>query len=346
MPTELWNSYLQWYRKVLDLPVRNHTRLTGLRPGNDGLIAAEVEQGGGQATLWTRTVVLATGIEGNGKRHIPRMIADNLPKDRWAHTHEEIDFANLAGRTVAVLGGAASAFDNGIVAAEQGARAVHLFHREAEVHAANAMAWGEFNGYLAHFPDLAPADRWRFTQQMKRFKTGPPIATVERAASLPNMFIHRGTNWSAVRMEADAIRIDATDGVLMAEFAILGTGYVTNIAVVDELTGLLPLILLWGDVFTPPPGEEDPELSGSCYLGANFELQEKMPGTAPWLNAVFNFARGAQLSMGAMPIGLSGIKFGIPRLLQGITRRLFIEDVPEYFEGMKVWQGSAAVYEP
>ena len=46
-------------------------------------------------------------------------------------------------------------------------------------------------------------------------------------------------------------------------------------------------------------------------------MTEKTPGTAPWLAAVFNFSRGAQMSMGPMPIGLSGIKYGVPRLVQG-----------------------------
>jgi len=106
------------------------------------------------------------------------------------------------------------------------------------------------------------------------------------------------------------------------------------------------LMALWRDVFTPPPGEEDAGLAKSPYLGTNFETLEKVPGTAPWLNAVFNFSRGAGLSMGPMPAGLSGIKFGVPRLVSGITRRLFVEDASAYFEGMTVWQANDKMVEP
>jgi hypothetical protein len=75
-------------------------------------------------------------------------------------------------------------------------------------------------------------------------------------------------------------------------------------------------------------------------------MTEKTPGAAPWLAAVFNFSRGAQMSMGPMPIGLSGIKYGVPRLVQGITRRLFVSDTERYFDGMRAWQDSDDVAEP
>jgi cation diffusion facilitator CzcD-associated flavoprotein CzcO len=346
IPTELWHQYLQWYRRVIDIPVRNECRLVAFGPGHDGLIKVTVESGGKRETIWTRTLVFATGIEGNGLRHAPAFVTEHLPRERWAHTHDPIDFPSLRDRGVAVLGGAASAFDNAIMAAEHGARAVHIFHREKELQAANPMGWAEFSGYLAHFPDLPLADRWRFTRQLKRFKTGPPVATVGRARALPNIVTHPGCSWSTVAMDGDQIRIAATDGVHAADFVILGTGYMTDMAVRPEFAEHLEKIALWRDVFTPPPGDEDASLAGAPYLGPNFEMLEKSPGAAPWLADVFNFSRGAQMSMGAMPIGLSGIKFGVPRLVHGVTKRLFTVDAELYFEGIKQWQTTDKVAEP
>lgn len=346
IPTDAWAQYLRWYRRILDIPLRNDCRLARFAPADGGLIAATLERGGRRSTVWTRTLVLATGIEGNGVRYTPSFVTGNLPPDRWAHTHQAIDFARLTGRRVAVLGGAASAFDNAVMAADYGALEVHLFHREQAVRAANPLGWGEFNGYLAHFPDLPLLDRWRFTRQFKRFKSGPPVATIARANSLPNLHIHPGTAWSAAAMEKGAVRIDATDGPLRVDFVILGTGYQTDMTVREEFAEHLPVIALWGDVFAPPPGEEDAALAASPYLGSHFEMQEKTPGTAPWLNAVFNFSRGAQMSMGAMPIGLSGIKFGVPRLVHGVTKRLFVADADAYFAGMLAWQDSDQAAEP
>ncbi len=78
----------------------------------------------------------------------------------------------------------------------------------------------------------------------------------------------------------------------------------------------------------------------SPWLGTHFEFTEREPGAAPWLNRVYNFARGAQLSMGTMPIGLSGIKFGVQRLAAGVSRRLFLDDQANYLEGLALWQQS------
>ena len=84
-------------------------------------------------------------------------------------------------------------------------------------------------------------------------------------------------------------------------------------------------------------------MSRSPFLGSHFEFQEKRPGSALWLRSVFNFSRGAQLSMGSMPIGLSGVGFGVARLVQSVCRQLFTEDADLYEEGMKTWQASGVV---
>jgi cation diffusion facilitator CzcD-associated flavoprotein CzcO len=343
IPTEIWSRYLAWYRRVLGIPMRNDTRLTGFRPEH-GLIACEITESGKARTLWTRTLVFATGIEGNGARHVPDFITKNLPRECWAHTQEAIDFPSLKGKTVAVLGGAASSFDNAIMAVEHGATA-HVHHRAPELRAYNPMGWAEFSGYLAHFPDLPPETRWRFSRAFKRFKMGPPNTTMMRARALSDLHIHPAAHWNAVSHDGARIQIDATDGPLTADFVIAGTGYVVDLTVKPELAAHLPLIATWRDKFTPSRGDEDEGLSAAAYLGPNFEMIEKQPGTAPWLCAVFNFSRGAQMSMGPMPIGLSGIKYGVPRLVQGITRQLFVSDAARYFDGMQAWQESDDVAE-
>ena len=43
------------------------------------------------------------GFTGNGGAFVPSVI-ERLPEDRWAHTEDPIDFAGLAGKTVAVFG--------------------------------------------------------------------------------------------------------------------------------------------------------------------------------------------------------------------------------------------------
>ena len=57
---------------------------------------------------------------------------DGCRAQLYAHTADAIDFAALRGKSVAVIGGAASAFDAAAVALEAGAAPVHLFARRAD----------------------------------------------------------------------------------------------------------------------------------------------------------------------------------------------------------------------
>jgi len=344
LPKQLWHRYLAWYRRVLDLPVRNETRLCAFRPDENGLIALDIETAGVPGTIWCRKLVFATGIEGNGTRNVLPFIKA-LPTECWSHSHDAVDFAAFRGKRIGVLGGAASAFDNAAAAAEAGATAVDLFHRRAELNPANPVAWGQFNGFLAHFADLDIAQRWRFTNHIHSFKPAPPSETFARVSSLPNITRHAGVAWLDARMEGEEIVIVASDGEYRFDHVILGTGYILDVRLRHEMIPHADAIALWGDVYSPTPGEENANLARAPYLGTHFEFQEKRPGTAPWLRSVFNFSRGAQLSMGTMAIGLSGIKFGAPRLVHGICRQLFCEDAALFQDGMKIWQASDAVTE-
>ena len=340
VPTKLWHAYLAWYRKVLRLPVRNETRLAGFRDAGGGLIEIDLVGDGVPQRLYARTLVLATGMEGNGRRHIPEFIRSALPPELYDHTHAAIDFQALSGKIVGVLGGGASAFDAAIVAAKHGAREVHIFYRDKILNSINPGSWGEFTGYLAHFADLSPADRWRFIRQISKLKGGPPKPTLRQIATFPQIKVHAGVGWKSVQHMDGKVAIVADDGDFTADHLILGTGYILDPSVRPEIAEHLSLIRIWRDVFEPPVEDRNHAMLNAHFLGANFELLEKQAGTAPWLSRIFNFSRGAQTSMGVMPIGLSGIKFGLPRLMQGVTRQLFTDDTDIYFGGVKSWQSS------
>ena len=63
-------------------------------------------------TCLARTVVIASGYDGAGQWRVPSFVSTVLPADRYDHTNGPIDFDRLRGRRLAVLGHAASAFDN------------------------------------------------------------------------------------------------------------------------------------------------------------------------------------------------------------------------------------------
>ncbi|MEM9141007.1 MAG: FAD/NAD(P)-binding protein, partial [Pseudomonadota bacterium] len=106
IPKEMWSDYLGWYEQVLDLPVRHPVVARAIRPGAE-LVAVDLETPDGLQTVHARHVVLATGIDSTGRWWMPDFLAD-LPRDRCQHTGDNIDFAALAGRRIAILGAGAS----------------------------------------------------------------------------------------------------------------------------------------------------------------------------------------------------------------------------------------------
>ncbi|HMB47630.1 MAG TPA: NAD(P)-binding domain-containing protein, partial [Afifellaceae bacterium] len=126
IPRLVWMDYLRWYRQVLDIPVENQVEVERVQPEGDYLRLELGGEGARERSLLTRKLVMATGREGLGYPSIPDFMA-SVPKDRWAHSSEDIDFAAFKDKRVVVVGVGASAVDNSAEALEAGAREVrHL----------------------------------------------------------------------------------------------------------------------------------------------------------------------------------------------------------------------------
>jgi cation diffusion facilitator CzcD-associated flavoprotein CzcO len=349
LPKETWAAYLQWYRETLRLPVRPETRIGALRwdaqeqafcvpcqpPGPWTQQAPGVDaRAPNMETLLARRVVLATGIQGSGAWHVPAAIRDALPRERYAHTAEPIDFAALRGRRVAVLGAGASAFDNAATALEEGAREVHLFFRRRELVSVNPYRWAEFVGFLKHFGDLTDAQKWRFVSQIVRMGQLPPRDTYLRASGLPGFHLHPDSGATEVEARADGIVVRSERGALEADFLIVGTGFVTDLSLRPELALLEADIARWQDRYVPEAGEQHEELSRHPYLGSHFEFTERVAGSAPWLAYLYNYTFGGLLSLGFGGASISGMKYSVKRLVDGITGSLFLEDSEHHYESL------------
>ncbi|HTB58628.1 MAG TPA: FAD-dependent oxidoreductase [Polyangia bacterium] len=343
IPKEIWATYLAWYRRTLEIPVRPDTRVGALR-WNARAAAWEVPvtdaRGGAGAaeTLLARRVVLATGIDGSGQWEIPSMIRDGLPARLYAHTRQEIDFAALAGKRVAVLGAGASAFDNAATALEAGAGEVVLCFRRPSLVNVNAYRWAEFTGFLRHHGDLPDADKWRFVRQIVRMGQLPPADTVKRARAQAGFRLHAGCAWSAVEARGDAVVIHTAGGEAHeVDFVIVGTGFVTDLARRPELREVEPHIARWSDRFHPLPTDASDDLLRHPYLGPGFEHTEKVPGAAPYLRYLYNYTFGGLLSLGFGGASISGMKYSIPRLVGGITGSFFVEDREAHFDSLRTF---------
>jgi cation diffusion facilitator CzcD-associated flavoprotein CzcO len=327
IPRERWQDYLNWYRHVLDLPVRNETGIVAIEPRGE-LLAATTDGG---AILLARKIVLATGISGSGAWHIPDFIENNLPRALWGHTSETIDFQALAGKRIGVLGAGASAFDNAATALEAGAARVQLCVRRKRLPRVNPYRWMESAGFLGQFADLPDLMRWRFMRHIFTMNQPPPPDTVARCSAFPQFSAHPGTPWEGARMAGDEIRIATPAGELAFDYVVIGAGFVLDPSRRPELRAFAPFIAKWGDRFTPPPGEEDSTLGSYPYLARSFAFTEREPGRAPALANLHNFTFGATPSMGLSGASISGLKFGVRRLVDAISRDIFLEDAETHY---------------
>lgn len=335
LPKNAWAAYLGWYRRTLKLPVRPETRVGALRyDAAERAWRLPCTTRGVDETLVARRVVLATGIEGSGAWHVPAFVRDALPRDRYAHTHEAIDFPALRGARVAVLGAGASAFDNAAVALEHGAREARMFFRRPALVSVNPYRWAEFVGFLKHFGDLSDADKWRFMAQLMRMGQLPPADTLRRAQALPGFHLTPGAAVRAVAFVDGSVVLDTEAGRFEADYLILGTGFVTDLARRPELAALAPDIARWSDRFEPPADDQHADLARHPYLGRHFELTERTAGAAPYLSTLYNYTFGSLLSLGFGGASISGMKYSVPRLVAGITGSLFVEDGARHFASL------------
>lgn len=334
IPRTAWADYLDWFRAAAELPVRNGVRLVRIEPA-DGALRLHLEEAGRPFSETVRKLVLATGFAGGGGPYLPAVIADALPPALYAHTADAIDFAALAGRRVAVLGAAASAFDAAAAVLEAGAAEVHLFCRHPDLQRGTRMKNFGYPAAAEHFHSLSDAERWRVMRVYRARASFPPAPSVRRATRHGNFRLHLDAGWRSAESLGDAVRIETVRGDrLVVDFVIAGTGYAADLSRAPELAGFADRIALWGDRYRPEPGDEDSVLSGSPYLDAGFRFVEKLPGTAPFLSAIHYHGYSGMVSHGR-PVGdIPSLRHNVPRLVSAIGRDLFLADRDRHLERM------------
>tara|TARA_R110002096_G_scaffold415828_2_gene617903 strand:+ start:54 stop:1523 length:1470 start_codon:yes stop_codon:yes gene_type:complete len=332
-----WNDYLLWYRDVLDLPVQNETSLTGIAPMEDssgalgGGLTVTLQTPAGERVVYARKVVLATGQDGTGRWWMPDYVR-RLPQHLRAHAADEIDFAGLRGKTVAVLGAGASAADNAACALEAGAASVTMYVRRQKMQRIQPYRWLTFAGFLKHARDLPDEWRWRFMAHILGLRESIPQNTYDRMRRHDNFAIETGTAWLDAKAKADRIKIETEHCPVEADFIICGTGVDIDFAARPELAPFADQIATWTDRYTPPPDEQDERLGRYAYLNADGAFSEKVPGAAPWLGDIHDFTIGATMSLGPSGCSINGMKAAVPLLAAGVTRGLFLADTGHHWQ--------------
>jgi len=342
IPRELWAEYLIWFRRAVGLTVRNGCELLEIAPAADGLLAATVAHGRATKTIYARKIVLATGQEAMGNWIIPEPLR-HLPARFVARASDDIDFAALAGQTVAVIGAGATAFDNAAMALEAGAAEVHLLCRRAEIQLIQPYRWLTFRGFLRHFCDLEDAWRWRFMRAILELREGFPQATYDRCARFANFHLHEGSPAEAAHEVGEQIELQTPHGTLQAHFIVCGAGTDIDFAERGELRNFADNIATWADCYQPPDNERSPRLGRYPYLADDYALTERVAGATPWITNIHLFAFASTMSFGPSGSSINAMTTAIPKLVYGLTRGLFCADLDRHWNSFKAYDVPQAV---
>jgi FAD-dependent urate hydroxylase len=330
IPRPMWMQYLSWYRQVLDLTVENGIEVMRIEPATDGLLRVALGYTP-EPEIFARKVVLATGREGLGEAYIPDFVQD-LPRERFAHSADPIDFCALQGRRVVVIGVGASAVDNAAEALEAGAAEVRLLARRKQMPRVNKLMGIGTPGFMHGFPNLSDLWRWRFIHYAHAEQTPPPRDSTLRVSRHPNASFHFGCGIRAMSMAGDAVRIDTVSGKRFeTDFVILCTGFTVDHRARPELAGFAEEIATWADRFTPPADLVSEELAHFPYLAPDFGFTEREPGTAPWLKDIHCFNHAATLSLGKISGDIPAVSEGAALLARSIAATFYREDALRHY---------------
>jgi FAD-dependent urate hydroxylase len=338
IPRTEWQDYLNWYRQILDLPVRNETEVGPLEPeapdDAGSLIRVPLSAtgpSGETGIIYAREVILANGIDGCGDWNIPEVVTENLPLDRYAQANTEFDFDTLKSKRVTVIGANASGFDAAAVALESGAENIDLLVRRREIPKINAHRPLDSNAWHLHFADLDVETRWQLMVHVMQNNQPPPQDSFDRARDLPGFQMHENFDIRSIELKDGEITIQSAKGdAVQTDFVIAATGFVCDFTRRTETSGIAEHIALWRERYTPPDETNWAPMGTYPWLEGGFSFQEKTPGSAPWLQHIYCFSLGTKPSLGLTGGSASSIRHAVPRLIHAVTRQLFLADVEHH----------------
>lgn len=326
IPRLQWMDYLRWYRRVTGADVRNNHAVLAVRPQASGIVEVDVQAQGSTTTWYTRRLVVATGRDGLGGAQLPAFL-HGVPPQFWAHSSDAMDYAQLAGQHVGVVGAGASAMDSAATALENGAASVDLLVRRTDLPRINKSKGSGTPG-LTHGQYLLPDDwKWRIRHYINAQQVPPPQGSTLRVSRHANAHFNLGCAVQRVEPVQDKLHVHTTQGVFVLDFLIVSTGFAIDWRLRPEFADIAPHVRLWGQRFTPEAGQEDAELSASPDLGPLFEFQGDLPG----LQHIHCFCYPAALSHGTVSGDIPAISDGARKLAQGLAALFYQADIAQHF---------------
>lgn len=178
---------------------------------------------------------------------------------------------------------------------------------------------------MTHYPALSDRVRWQIARHFRAIDQPPAWRSFEAALAHPGFQMHAGSPWLDVGMEGEAIRVETPRATFRFDHLIAATGQEIDLAARPELASVHGHVLRWQDRYRPAPGDADARLGRLPYLGDAYEFLPRRPGD-DWVGRVHAFNGASTVSHGPHSTSISGHRHALPRLVRGLTRRLFLEE--------------------
>jgi cation diffusion facilitator CzcD-associated flavoprotein CzcO len=341
-PNRIWMDYLDWFREVLAIPVENDVEVLKVEPA-PGWVRVVMRSAAGEEIVHARHVVLATGMGGGGQIFVPGQISRGLWPDLAAHTSGDIDFEVLKGKSVVVIGGGTSAWDNAATALEHGAARVDMLLRRKELPQVNKGRGSGYPAFVAGLPGLTDRDRWRFFVYQQRTQVPPPPETVMRTIRHDGFRVRFDSALEAAGRSGDnrvAIKLAGTSEVEHFDFLISGTGFMAGIEGAREIGHLADVAETWRDRLPDPSDPDVQWLGGAPYVTPHYAMTERTPGACPGIERIRLYSHVANVSHGPVAGGIPPSPGPAELLTRGLITSLMQEDVEQ------IWERLVAFNEP
>lgn len=233
-------DYLRWYRRVTQADVRNEHQVLAIRPQPDGMVEVDVQTPTQRSTWRARRVVLATGRDGLGGAQVPSFL-QGVDRHRWAHSSDKLDYAQLQGLRIGVVGAGASAMDSAGTALEHGAASVDLLIRRPDLPRINKSKGSGVPG-LTHGQYLLPDDwKWRIRHYINAQQVPPPHGSTLRVSRHPNAHFNFGCAVQQVVQHPSHLDVHTPQGVFALDFLIVATGFAIDWSLRPEFADIAPM---------------------------------------------------------------------------------------------------------
>ena len=248
------------------------------------------------------------------------------------HSSDDIDFAALKGKRVAVLGAGSSAFDNAGTALEAGAAQVTMFARRPALPQVNKSKWTSFPGFFHGFIALDDTMRWKFLTHVFDEQVPPPFESVLRCDKHAVFALHLGEAWNDLAPGASSVQVTTAKGSYEFDALIIATGFDVDMMSRAEVAAFRAHVQVWADKVSKDEALRHPEESRFPYLGPGFEFLERSQGELPAARNVHIFNWGCAMSHGQLAGDIPGLGTGATRLGQSLARDLFLMDKHRLYE--------------